>query len=77
MCHYKRVVAVGRTEKHMVTIIVDSSLSKGAIYRHTCTENIKMLYRSDGKLDVQQYLKIIIEAEMFTSPEVFFENSPI
>ena len=51
MCHYKSVVSVRTTEKHMVTIGVDQSLSNSAMYEHICMENIKKLYKYAVKCD--------------------------
>ena len=49
--YYKTVIAVIITEKHMVTIGVDQSLSNSAVYEHRCLENIKKLYKSVGECD--------------------------
>ena len=43
MYHYKRAVAVRTTEKHMVNIGVDQSLSKIEMYEHICLGNIMKL----------------------------------
>ena len=41
MCHYKRVVAVRTTEKHMAGIGVYHYLSNSEMYEHRCLEDIK------------------------------------
>ena len=63
------------TEKHMITNRVDQPLSNSAIYEHGCLGNIKKLYKSAGKCYDQQNHKAINEAEMFSAPEGFTDNS--
>ena len=62
---------------HVHTIGIDSPLSKNTIYEHKCLENIKKLYKHAGKFDDHKQLKVIIEAAMVSSTEVFTDNSPI
>ena len=64
--------------KDQVHIIgIDQSLSNNAIYEHKCLENIKKLYKQAGKCDGQQQFKDILETGMFSTPEIFTNNSPI
>ena len=44
-----RSLLVQTTEKHMVAIEVDQSLSNSALYEHKCMENTKKLYKTAGK----------------------------
>ena len=62
MYYYKKVNEARRTEKQMVAIGVDQSLSNSEMYEHTCLENIKKLYKSVGKCDEKQQCKTINEA---------------
>ena len=62
---------------HAETIIIDQYLRNNALYEHKCLENIKKLYKNVGKCDGEQQLKYIIEATVFSTPEVFNGNSPI
>ena len=59
----------------MVTIGVELLLSNSAMYKHRCLENIKKLCKSSGKCDNQQKYKAIIEAEIFSTPQIFTDNS--
>ena len=59
----------------MVTIGIDQQLSNIALYKHRCPENIKKLYKSDGKCDNQQPYKAILEALMVYNLEIFTDNS--
>ena len=61
----------------MVTIGIDQSLINSAMYEHICLENIKKLYTYAGKCDDQQQYKAIIEVELFSSLEIFTNNSPM
>ena len=62
---------------HVHTIGIHPSLSNNAIYEHICLENIKKLYKQAGKCDEQQQFKDILEANIFSNPEGFTNNSPI
>ena len=64
-------------KQHIVTIGVYQLLSNSAIYEHRCLENIKKLYKYDGKCEDQQQYKDIIEAAMVYTPAVFTDYSPI
>ena len=66
-----------RINYHVQTIGIHPSLSNNAIYEHKCLENIKKLYKQDGKCDDHQQFKDILEAAMVSTPEGFTENSPI
>ena len=66
-----------RLKDHVHTIVIDPSLSNNAIYEKKCLENIKKLYKQDGKCDGQQQFKDILEAAMVYTPEVFNNNSNI
>ena len=46
----------------MVTIEIDQLLSNSPLYKHTCLENIKKLYKYTGKRDDKQQYKAITEA---------------
>ena len=50
----QRFIAFRTTNKHMVAIGLDQSLSNNALYEHRCLENIKKLYKSYEKCDNQQ-----------------------
>ena len=45
----KELLRSERPKQHMVTIGVNQSLSNNAMYEHICMENIKKLYKYDGK----------------------------
>ena len=62
MCYYEGVVTVKTTEKHMISIGVDQSLSNSNFYERRCTENTRKSYKTVGKCDDQQQYKAIIEA---------------
>ena len=61
----------------MVTIDVDRSLSKSALYEHRFIENIKKLYKSPGKCDDKQQYKAITEAAIVSTPTGFTDNNTI
>ena len=58
-----------RLKDHVQTIDIDQYLSNNARYEHTILENIKKLYKQDGKCDDQQQFKDILEAAMVSNPE--------
>ena len=62
---------------HVQTIGIDQYLSNNAVYEHKCLENIKKLYKQDGKCDDQKKLRNIFEGAMVSAPEGFTNNSPI
>ena len=62
---------------HLHSIGINPSLSNNSIYEHKCLENIKKLYKQADKCDDQQQFKDILEADMFSIPEGFTDNSPI
>ena len=47
------------------------------MYEHRCPENIKKLYTSSVKCNYQLQFKVIIEASMVTTPEIFTDNIPM
>ena len=53
----------------MITIGVDQSLSKSALYEYKYLKNTKSLYKSDVNCDHQQNYKYIIEGNMVSTPE--------
>ena len=61
----------------MQTIGIDQSLSNNAIYGHKCLENMKKLYKQDGKCYNQQQFKDIIEDILVSTPEGFTNYSTI
>ena len=61
----------------MVDIGVEQSLSNCVKYEHRCLENIKKLYKTEGKCDDKQQYKAIIEAEMVSTPEGSTKNIPM
>ena len=77
MCNSERVVAFRMTEKHIVTIGVEQSLSESAMYEHRCLENINKLYKYAVKCDYQEQYKAVIEATMVSTTEGFTENIPM
>ena len=60
---------------HVHTIGIHPSLSNNAIYEHKCLENIKKLYKQDGKFEDQKQFKDVLEADMVATPEGFTYNS--
>ena len=52
-------------------------LSNSVIYEHRCLENIKKLYKYDGKCEDQHQYKDVIEAAMVSTPEGFTDHGPI
>ena len=66
-----------RLKYNVQTIGIEQFLSNNAIYEHKCLENIKKLYKQDGKSDDQQQLKDVIEDAMVSTPELFTDNSLI
>ena len=66
-----------RLKYHVHTIVIDQSLINSAPYEHKCLENIKKLYKQDGKCDDHQQFKDILEANMVSTIEVFTNDSPI
>ena len=71
------VIAVRTTNAKIITIGVYQYLSNSEMYGNTFMENIKKLYKYDGKCDYQQQYKAILEAEMVTITEGFTDNSPM
>ena len=65
-----------RIKYHMKTIGIDQLLSHGALFEHTCLQNIKILYKCDGKCDDQQQFKYILEVAMVYTSEGFNNSSP-
>ena len=61
----------------MKTIGIYQSFSKNALYEHKCLKKIKNVYKHAGKCDYQKQFKDIIEADMFSTTEVFTNNSTI
>ena len=53
-----------RLKYHVQTIGIHPSISENAIYEHKCLENIKKLYKQDGKCDDQQQFKDILETDL-------------
>ena len=66
-----------RLKDHVNNIGINQSLRNNDIYEHKFLENIKKLYKQDGKCDNQQQLKDILEADMVSTPEGFTNNIPI
>ena len=66
-----------RLKYHVQTIGIDTSLSNNDIYEHKFLENIKYIYKQSGKCGIQQQFKYIIEADMFSTPELLAVKSPI
>ena len=61
----------------MVTIRVEIFLSNSDLYEHRCLENIKKLYKSDGKYDDQQKYRDIIESSTVSTIYGINENTPM
>ena len=57
-----------RLKNHVQTICIDTSLRNNAIYEHKFLENIKNVFKQDGKCDDQQQFKYILEADMVSTP---------
>ena len=66
-----------RLKDYVQTIGIGQSLSNNDLYEHKCLENIKQLYKQDGKYDDQKKFKDFLEGAMVSTPEVFTDNSPI
>ena len=66
-----------RLKDHVHTIVINQSLRNNDIYEHKCLENIKKIYKQDGKCDNQQQLKYILKDDMVYTTEGFTNNSPI
>ena len=58
------------------TVGIDQSLRNIALFEHKCLQNIKKLYKHDGKWDDQQKFKDILGATMISTPEGITNNSP-
>ena len=54
---------------HVKTISIDQSLSNNALFEHKCLQNIKKLYKHDGKFEDQQQFKDIIKAALVSTTE--------
>ena len=61
----------------MVTMRVDQSLSNSAMYENIFMENIKNLYKYDGKCDDQQQYKAILGESMVSTTELINDNIPM
>ena len=72
----KGILQSPRLKDHVKTIGIYQSLSNNDIFEHKCLQNISKLYTHAGKCDYQQTFKDILEAAMFSTPEVFTNNSP-
>ena len=57
-----------RLEDHMKTTGIDQSLFKFSYFEHNFFNNIKNIYRHEGKCDDQQNLKDIIDAVILSTP---------
>ena len=66
-----------RLKYHVQTIGIDQSFSSNALYGHKCLQNIKKLYKHDGKCGNQKQLKNILEDAMVYNPEGFTNDSTI
>ena len=73
----KVMLQLPRLKYHVHTIGIDQSLRKNALYEHKCLQNIKNLYKHDGKCDDQHPFKYILEDDMISTTEGFTNNSPI
>ena len=49
-------------EQHIVTVLLNQSLSNSSMYEHKCLENIKKLHKSNGTCDYQLQYKASLEA---------------
>ena len=56
-----------KLKEHMVKIGMDQQLSNSALYEQKCSENIKKLYKYDGKCDIKQPYKAIIGTSMVSN----------
>ena len=63
-----------RLKEHVFIIVFDQSLSNSAMYQHRFLENINNLYKNAIKCDYRQQYKAIIEAAIFSIPEVFVDD---
>ena len=59
----------------MNTIGIDQSSLTRSSFEHRCMNNIKKIYQHAGKCDYQQNLKVILEAAILSTPEVFTDKS--
>ena len=64
-------------KQHMFTIVIDQSLSNFAMYEYRCLDNIKKLYTPADKCDDQIQFKLILEASMVSTPDIFTNDSPM
>ena len=58
-------------------LVLTIHLTNNALYEHKCLEKIKKVYKHSSKCDEQKQLKVILEAAMVSTPEVFTDDSPI
>ena len=61
---------------HMKTIGIDQLLSHGALFEHTCLQNIKILYKHAGKCDGQQKLKYTLDEAIVFTTKGFTDKIP-
>ena len=59
---------------HMANIGIDKSLMNSALYEHICLENMKRLYKSDGRYYYQPQYKSLMQSVMVSPPEYSNEN---
>ena len=52
-------------------------ISNSTVYEHICLENIKKIYKPDGKYYDQQKYQAIIEVSNVSTPEGLTENNPL
>ena len=65
-----------RLKCRIKTIGIDYSLRNNALFEHKCLQKINKLYKHSVKCDDQQHFKDVLEDYMFSTPEVFTNNSP-
>ena len=61
-------------KQHIVTIVVDQSISNKDLYEHICMEKIKKVYKFSGKCDNQQKYKAIIEVALVYNTQGLMGN---
>ena len=65
----KGVLQSPRLKYHVKTFGIDQSFSNNALFEHKWLQNIKKLYKHDGKCEYQQKFKYILDAAMVLTPD--------
>ena len=73
----KGVLQSEKLKQHIFTIEIYQLLSNSALYEHTWSKNIKMLYKCSGGFYDRHNYKAIVEVYIVSAPEWLTKYSPM